>query len=265
MKKLIILPLLLYAFIAYSQDEVPKEESKKQTPKQFYIGAETGMNFYSCETPEYDFIRAFHDQTESYQSTTLEWYFNQYHFHAITEFRLANDKLWLSTGLKYSAISTGLGRLSAWENSEEYFYVNLDNGNDENSHLYKVDHIQEFSSYLGVPVSIRISPYKVRFIRLYFKLGLDFNVLMSSSRKVNFINESMDFREDEILTLFNEPVDFYSTISPGVGFQLGKQNKPNIRFEANVPTFIISPQKFSFVNTYFGGGFNIVFLYPLTK
>jgi hypothetical protein len=128
-----------------------------------------------------------------------------------------------------------------------------------------VDHIREFSNYLGVPVSVRISPYKVRFVRLYFKLGLDINVLMSSSRKVNFYKQSMEYREAEILDLFNEPVDYYSTISPGVGFQLGKQNKPNIRFEANVPTFLISPQKFTFVNTYFGGGFNIVFLYPLTK
>jgi hypothetical protein len=114
MKKIIILSFLFLFLVTYSQEETSDISKPPSTPKQFYIGAELGMNYYSCETPEYDFIRAYADQSETYQSTTLEWYFNQYHFHAIAEFRLADDKFWLSTGLRYSAISSGLGRLSAW-------------------------------------------------------------------------------------------------------------------------------------------------------
>ncbi len=264
MKKLIIVPFLLCVLLAFSQEEIPDDDTPKQSPKQFYVGAEAGMNFYSCQTPNYDFIRSYAGQNGAYEYTTLEWYFNQYYFNAIAEFRLANDKIWLSTGIRYSSISAGLGKLSAWGRSDEYFYVNFDNGNDSNSHLYQVDYVQEFSSYIGVPVSMSFSPYKVRFIRLYFKLGVDFNVLLNSNRKVEFYNQGMNYREAEILDLFDDPVDFYSTISPGIGIQLGRQNDPNIRLEANVPAFLISSDKFSFV-TPNSERIQYFFIYPLSK
>jgi hypothetical protein len=258
---LIILVLLFYS--SFGQESSQKDSVETGHSKTFYIGAEAGMNFYSCSTPEYDFIRALATNTGSADNTTLNWYFTQSFFNAVIEFRLHQDKFWVSTGLRYSGNNSSLGNLNSFQKNDAYFYFLLEDGNIENTHSYRILNISEQLRYLGIPISIRFSPYKPRFFRLYFKLGVDLNVLIEQNRKVAFYDNDMDYRQEDVLANFSDPADFYSTVSLGIGVQLGKQNHPNVRLEANVPTFLLSQEKFSLVNPNFGGGFNVIFVYPI--
>jgi len=265
MKNLLLVLFISFSAILFAQTENEERKSFTKSPKQLYIGLEGGMNYYSCTEPDYSFIRAQSNQYESYSTTTLHWFFNQHYINALAEFRLVNDKFWVSTGLRYSGINAALGKLYAFDSNDEFFYIHLDNTDDQNTNFYRVVYIQENINYLGIPLSVRYSPFLPRFFRLYFKAGMDINFLISKKNEVKFHDDNLQYRENEILVLFDESENYYSTVSLGVGFQLGKQNKPNFRIEANFPTFLISPDSFSYLHPNFGGGFNLVFLYPLNK
>ena len=241
----------------YSQDM-----NKNSSINKFYFGIETGIRTFDSQSHEYDFIREEATYYYGYGGSKLSW--NSYSpFVSIKgEYRSLSDKLWLSSGINYSSFHSVMGKSGNSQNQIDYFYILLKQSEKE-SYYYRIKEIQETNHYIGVPIDIRYSPFLPRFFRLYFKLGFDFNFKIASQQSVDFYEARMNKYEEEILALFDKSNSFYAASSFGIGFQLGKQNKPNIRIEADFPSIVLTPNAFGLTIHNYGGGGRICFVLPL--
>ncbi len=255
----LILLLCINIIMLYSQDKNENSRSNK-----FYFGIETGVKMFDSQSHEYDFIREEAAYYYGYGNGSAEMRWISYSPFASLkiEYRSLSDNFWISTGVNYSSFHSIMGESGSSADQTDYFYV-LKSQNDNDSYYYKIKEVQEINHYVGVPLDIRYSPFKARFFRLYFKLGFDFNFRVASTQSVDFYEAQMNKYEDDILDLFEESNSFYASTTFGVGIQLGKPNKPNIRIEADIPSIMLTPNAFGLMTHNYGGGGRISFVLPL--
>jgi hypothetical protein len=262
-KKFLILWLSLGSLMVSAQSEdITSIPAKKK--HQIYLGIEGGSRSFETKSRDYEFIRAEAVYYFGYHNnySQLSWLTYAPFVALKAEYRSHNDKFWLSTGLRYSSIKTIMDSYSDYANNTDYFYVML-NQNQQETYYYRINEIRETNQYMGVPFEIRYSPFKPRFFRLYFKLAIDLNFKLANKREIEFFDPAMKIHEKEIAGLFDQPGSFYAGGDLGVGIQLGRQNKPNFRFEGDFPSFVFTPEAFGLANNTFGGGVRISFIYPL--
>lgn len=264
MKKTTLLLLMsMFMMMLYSQNENENSNPIKNASK-FYFGIETGIRTFNSLRHEYDFIRAeaayYYGYGNSHSKITWMSYAPFVSLKA--EYRSWYDKLWLSAGINYSSFHSLMGKSGNSENQTDYFYIMLSQSQNE-SYYYRIKEIQETNHYIGVPIDIRYSPFLPRFFRLYFKLGFDFNFKIATKQSVDFYKGEMNKHEGAILDLFDQPNSFYAISTLGIGIQLGKQNKPNLRIEADFPSLVLTPKAFGLMEHNFGGGARICFVLPL--
>lgn len=235
------------------------------TPKNpnFYIGIETGFNSFSSEKNDFDFIREEASYYyNDYNSNSYSTRSNAIYLNIKAEYRTPSDKFWVSAGLSFTEFTSQIGKFGYSTSPSDFFYIKLNSELNE-THYYRINEIQETSNYVGIPVDIRYSIYKISHIIFYLKLGVDFNFKLSTERSIDFETSSMKGYEQEILDLFDYPSNFYSSGMLGGGMQLGRQDKLNIRFEANLPSVILTPTAFGLLDPTIGGGCSISLLIPI--
>lgn len=264
MKKTILLFFLsMNIMFLHAQGDGANSPPVKQTNK-FCFGVETGVKAINSYGLDYTFIREeavyYYGYFNSYSEISMMAYVPFVSLKA--EYRALSDKLWLSTGIGYSSMNSVMGKLSKSQGESEYFYLMLCQNQDE-TYYYRIKEIREKVHYMGIPLDVRYTPFLPRFFRLYFKFGFEANFKISSEQSVVFHDAEMKKHEDEILDLFDQPNSFYAAGTFGVGIQLGKQDKPNIRIEADFPAFMFTPKAFGLMDHAFGGGGRISFVLPL--
>lgn len=264
MKRTTLLLLLsMFMIILYSQNENENSNPNKNANK-LYFGIETGFRTFNSLSHEYAFIREEASYYYGYGNyySKITWMSYAPFVSLKAEYRSLSDKFWVSAGVNYSSFHSLMGRSGNSQNQTDYFYIMLSQSQNE-SYYYRIKEIKETNHYIGVPIDIRYSPFLPRFFRLYFKLGFDFNLKVAAKQSVDFYQSEMNKHEDAILDLFDQPNSFYATSTLGVGIQLGKQNKPNFRIEADFPSLVLTPKAFGLMEHSFGGGARISFVLPL--
>jgi hypothetical protein len=255
-----ILGVSVVTLNAQPQIEKPPQDIKTN---KLYFGIETGFSTFNSSNNEYDFIReeaTYFGYYNGYSEITLSSYAPRLSIKA--EYRAIADKLWLSTGIAYSSMSSFFSKSENSQTQNDFFYLMLRQSQNE-SDYYRINEIDETIYYIGIPVDIRYSPFLPRFFRLYFKVGFDLNFKVATKQSIDFYDVGMKKHEKAILELFDQPGNFYADGNFGVGFQLGKQNKPNFRIEAEFPSLVLNPKTFGLVTHDFGGGCSLSFLIPL--
>ena len=249
----------------YSQSETSITPSTKKKTYIHSIGVEAGFRGFTPGNNEYDFIRqgptSFPYYDDGYNGSYGETISTSF-ISVIAEYRFPSDRFWLSTGIKYTSMHSKISNADNTNNETDFFYVLL-NKDLNNTYYYRVKEISEQNNYIGVPLDLSYSPFLPRFFRLYFKVGFDFNFKISTKRNVDFQDAKMENNEDRIINLFDKPNNFYATSTVGVGFQLGRQGKPNIRIEANLPAVILTSKASGLIDHNVGGGAKISFFIPL--
>lgn len=250
---------MMFIFAQGNESSTPE-----QIKNRFYFGVEAGIKTFDYRSRDYSFIREeatyFYGNYENYSQIASMTYMPIFVLKA--EYRMLSDKIWLSGGVDYSFMNSSQSRISQSQYDTDYLYVLL-NQDQNDTYYYRVKEVEARDQYIGIPIDIRYSPFLPRFFRLYFKLGFDVNFKIASKQNVVFHDSEMNTHEEDILNLFDESKPFYSTGSLGVGFQLGKQDKPNFRIEADFPTIVITPEAFALMDHSFGGGVRMSFVLPL--
>lgn len=223
-----------------------------------YFGVEAGAKTFNTYCPDYDFMRQEAVEYYDYYSSQVETSMSSYSFSLKAEYRALSDKLWISSGINYSHVSSLMGKLSS---DDEYFYIRL-NQEQDNTYYYKIEQVSENTHYIGVPIDFRFSPYDPRFFRVYFKFGVDVNFTVATDKDVTFNNEEMEVYEDQIADLFDEPELYCVFGAIGVGFQWGRQGKPNLRVEAELPAVNFTEDAIGLINQNYGGGASMSLLIP---
>ncbi|MEN8156873.1 MAG: hypothetical protein ABFS10_07975 [Bacteroidota bacterium] len=264
MKKAVLLfSLSICIMFLYAQNEDAYSPPDKSTNK-IYWGIETGIKTFNSQIPDYNFIREeavyYFGYYDNYSEISLLTYLPFVSLKG--EYRTLSDKLWLSAGINYSAMTSLMGKAGYSHDESDYLYLVLSQSEND-TYYYRIEEIGENDHYIGIPIDFRYSPFIPRFFRLYFKLGFDLNFKVASKQSIVFYEAAMQEHEEAVLALFDQPNNFYSTGTLGIGFQLGKQNRPNFRIEADFPTFVLTPKAFGLMDHDFGGGGRISFVLPL--
>lgn len=247
----------------YSQSDTVDLSLSQKKPFIHYLGIEAGIRAFNPESQRHDFIRQGPSSLPNYYNTDGYWEETSTSFISLTaEYRFPTNKVWLSSGIRYSSMNSIVNKIGSQANEISYFYVILKQDNN-NSYYYRVKEITEKNQYIGVPLDFRYAPFSPRFFRLYFKVGFDFNLKVGTNQNVDFVESGMNENKEEIIALFDKPNNFYATSTLGVGIQLGKPNKPNFRIEGNLPSFVLTPNASGLVKHNFGGGGTISLLIPL--
>jgi hypothetical protein len=258
-KLLIISVLCLFlTYKSWSQDE-----------KRKFLYLETGIDFISCEPPGKDYIRGDIDANPydnpyyetDYVADQIRSLLHTSYAGLKFEYRILNNKLGISGGLRYTWYVSSIGKPAYWTDTPEYFFVQY--GQDgTNTEYAKVKEITQRSGYLGVPVELRFYPFRQRSLNVYFKAGASFNYNITDKTNIVFYNDDMAPYEDEVSRIIEDPCTFYASLYLGVGLQIVRAAKPGINIEFNIPVGIETPGDPGFVDPQSGVGFQLMFRIP---
>ncbi len=252
--------LLLLVFLAYSKKVLGQEE----LPAKFqFIGVTSGIDYQGVEVSEYAFIRGdIPTFTESRVVEHLTGHIMKWHVGAIMEWRSLSNKFGLLAGLRFTKLSSSIGRNTYWSNTTDFFYL-LHRQSGTTTEYLKVKEVNESINSIGIPIALRYFPHRPRLFRLYITAGTELEFQISSQREVNFFNDEMAVFENDVLTKFNEADRFFMLMYVGVGWKFGKENKPNINAEIHFPAFVVAGRPSGLVDHTFGAGFQLSVLIPI--
>lgn len=236
-----------------------------QDKKIKFLFFETGADFISCKQPEKDYIRADVDPLYyEYVTDHIRGLMHLEYFGVKFERRMIKNLLGVSAGLRYSRVISSIGKTTYWSDSPDFFYVHF-NEDGTTSEYAKVLEINQKSHYIGIPVELRIYPYKDHSVNVYYKAGASFNLNVASHTEVVFKDDSMDPYESVVAGIVEGAQPYYASFHLGIGLKIRKLVKPGFNIEVNVPIGIITRDDSGFVSPQTGGGFQIMIRMPLIK
>jgi hypothetical protein len=161
---------------------------KSQETKSRLLFVEAGMDFISCEPPEKDYIRGEVDPyAYDYEASTLRGLLSNTYIGIKTEKRVLRNKLGLMAGLRYSRVVSSIGKETYWSDTPDFFYMMFRQSGTTAEYL-KVKEINQIAGYLGIPMEVRIYPYRPRTFNVYYKIGTSLNFRIHS--KSEFVNKA---------------------------------------------------------------------------
>lgn len=239
-----------FVFILSSTHALAQERIK-------FVGIETGANFLDSETAPNDRIRAsFSDYyNDGFGMSNTLASLDRLYAGVKFEVRSRNNFLGLAIGLRYSQVSNSI--------EESYgpgFFYYLFRETETTTEFARINKISQRTSYVSVPIELRVFTYRERTFRLYFLLGTEIGFKAASNTDVRFYDESMNVYESEIEETIMDTGNFYSTFCGRGGFIIGKGKS---KFDVSIAApFVISHSAAKLVEPGVGGGIHFQIIKP---
>lgn len=218
------------------------------------VALESGINFVDVQMRENDRIRASASEYNNYGDDFFygrsRGTLNRAYGGVKVEVRSASNAVGFATGIRFSQVSNSLSK----ESSPGYFYYFLKQTETTTEYL-RVSKITQRTSYLSIPLEVRVFPYRERKIRLYFLLGTEFGVKMRSKTDVRFHNPAMSQYEQELAEGIEEPGDVFGAFYGRSGLIIGK-DKPFLDIGITAP-FGMTSSAATLVKPGVGGGLHL--------
>lgn len=237
--------------------------AKAQFVNHHLVSIEGGLTSMATDIPDGDFIRGYVpiDEWESNNNVT-SIQFSQ--FGGLKyEYLTMHDKLGFSTGARFSRRYGIIGRTDEWDDSDFFYLRYREDG--QNTEYFTINNITQTTDYLGIPLEIRLFPYRANFIRFYFRAGVELNYKLKSNTTVEFSNVGMDQYEDEVKTLFNEPGKFNANGYFTTGLRVGKNHRPTVNVEAMLPVWNMNSSSEGMLKSYAGVGVMVNLQVPINS
>lgn len=239
-----------------------------ENPASLSVGVEFGGNEVSTSLNEKWNIRQdvgsnYYGYNSSSNSIATNMYIS--HFAVKPEIRLFDDKLAFSSGLRFSNV---MSDVSIWGNQMDnagYFYLRYNN-TGLNTEYAKVKMMNESTNYLGIPIDVKLIPFSFWKMDFYIKTGIEFNFKLSSNTQIDFANDAMNKFEQTIIDHVGLKVNnLYSTWSSALGVSLGNKNRLQYNIELLLPSFFITNNNSTLVNTEMFTGFRCSIQFPIRQ
>ena len=255
---------------------MPVHAQKSETQKKHHnvnLGFEVGSNLFFGDPVKPAMVR----ESKSYYNM-----FDDRHFYCgfipdyqemyimyigvKPEFFFSNNRLGLSTGLRFSKYSTAL-------DSDRDYFLWLLNQDGVNTEYVKIRDITQNSYYLGIPFDFRFFLNKrEKPAQFYFKIGSVFNFCLRTNNRVNFQNENMNIHTGTVVDQAIQSVqDFNAYMYMGMGLKIGnykaegRRTFPYINIEIHFFNQMLTEDEPSFIKTDGGVGIQLSVQIPLGK
>jgi hypothetical protein len=200
--------------------------------KTKFIVLETGVNFIVVDPKESDYIRGdipTYD-VDGHLSRALRNRMSVFYVGAKVEMKTKNDMFRFSTGLRFSQITSSITK----SRTPDYFYF-LYKQDGLNTEYLRISELKQTSSYVGVPVEVRMFPFKPRLFRIYFMAGGEIGYQIATKNHIAFHDQNMNSYGDDVSDFFGKPNKLYSSLYIGAGAMLSKEGLPRMGFGINIP------------------------------
>lgn len=209
-----------------------------QEKRAIYIGGETGIDLtVSSEIQNRDRVRGEINSSSNYLTTNLKSFMYQSFVGFKIERWSLDNKFSLSTGLRFTQTASSVGKRTHYSSNSDSFYFTCAQTDNTVEYL-RIKEINEVSTYGGIPLEFRYSPFSQHYFNVYFKIGVDLNFRLRSKRDVVFASEEMNDFENDVLQKFANSDTFTVLIKPAAGVKLGKNNKKFFRIELGPSTYL---------------------------
>jgi hypothetical protein len=247
--------IFLYCFIG---------NGKAQDTRLKYVGLEAGMNFFASEMSNLEYIRRDIPQYYyDYSASSLTCLSHKSFIGLKYELFSLNDRLSIAGGIRFSQLTSSVGKDGYYRSATQYFYWKL-NDDGINTDYLRINEINQTSSYLGIPVEARyFIAKKPHLMRLYAKIGAEVGILLQTKTEVDFYEDAMNKYNEEIESKIDKPKTIITSVYGGFGIEIGGDSRPSLSLEACMPYFNLSSNSTGLVNSFFGGGFQINVKIPL--
>ena len=239
-----------------------------ENPLRMSVGVEFGGNEVSTSLNEKWKIRqdvgsGYNGYNSSASSVATNMYVS--HFAVKPEIRLFDDKLAFSSGLRFSNILSDVSTWGSQMDNAGYFYLRY-NTSEFNTEYAKVRTMDESTNYLGIPIEVKLIPFSFWRMDFYLKTGVEFNFLLSSKTKIEFVNNAMNEFESSLIDNVGVKVNnLYSTWSTALGVTLGNKNRLQYNIEFLMPSFFITNNNSTLVNTEMFTGIRCSIQFPIRQ
>jgi hypothetical protein len=229
-----------------------------------YFGIEGGMRFMESEISNMNYIRGNMPSYYQGYSTNSLTSFSYSSFAGIKyEIFSLSDRLGLQAGIRFSSMKSSIGRNSYWTDNINYFYW-LYQQDGINTDYLRVKEINQKSDYIGIPIEIRyFTARRPRLFQIYFKLGIEMNLLLKSGTDIVFHDPGMNSYEDDLIAMLKKPDRLNSALYGGAGFKFGRDQKPSVSIEMCMPYLFLNSGAYGLLHPLFGGGFQLNFQIPI--
>lgn len=239
--------------------------SYAEKPKNLSLRLEFGSNEVNNSLNETWNIRqdvgSYYDSGSSSNSVSTNM--NVTHFGIKPEISFFDNKLALSSGLRFSKVASDLSMLYNYNNSKNFFYLRY-NTNGLNTEFARVSAINQSSNYLGIPLDIKLTPFSLFKFGFYVKTGIEIGYKVGSKTTIDFVNDDMNQYKDAILESVGVKVNnAYSTWSTAIGVSYGSYNKLRYNLEFLLPSFFLTQNNSSLVNSDMFTGFQCSIQFPI--
>lgn len=239
-----------------------------ENPLRLSVGVEFGGNEVSTSLNEKWNIRqdvgsGYNGYNSSVNSVATNMYIS--HFAVKPEIRLFDDKIAFSSGLRFSNILSDVSIWGSQMDNAGYFYLRY-NTSGLNTEYAKVRTLDESTNYLGIPIEVKLIPFSFWRIDFYLKTGVEFNFLLSSKTKIDFVNDAMNEFESTLIDNVGVKVNnLYSTWSTALGLTFGNKNRLQYNIEFLMPSFFITKNNSTLVNAEMFTGFRCSVQFPIRQ
>jgi len=167
------------------------------------------------------------------------------------EYSFSNDRLSVFSGLRFTRINSYMDKGSS--GSGDFFYLRYKT-TSTSSEYCRVTNIEENNDYVGIPLELRYTPFRIDNFDFFVKAGTEVGFKLASKTDIAFTTESMNAYKDEILNSVGVKVNsLYSTFYGSIGVKYSPNNRINYNLDIYLPsTFLttnnstlIIPQNFS--------------------
>ena len=262
--------LVLFTLSIQAQEKKTQAQEKKINGR---FGVEMGFHEFFGKTVKPEQVRTLKSidigESSSYKynddaymgNHNSENGFEKLHVGIKYEALFFKNRFGVATGIRFSQISSSL------EHNRKYNYFIWMLRQDETTTDYlTIRSIYQKSHYFCIPLEIRFFPAKAdRHVKQYFKIGGALNYRFSTKNDIDFHERGMAKHAEQIDAEIVTPCTFSGFISPAVGIRIGKNKKPWVSVEFQIPGFIIAERPHAFVRPDFGIGVQCSVMFPLNK
>lgn len=219
-----------------------------EKPIELNVGVEYGSNYVTGELYNNWSVRQdvghYYDSYSKVSSAKTEM--NDVYFGIKPEISFYEQKLSLSSGLRYNKISSSMS-------SDKFFYLRYTSTASQ-TEFARVRRIDESNHYLGIPLELKYAFYEYQNFGAYVKAGTQFSYLLASTNDLTFLNEHMNSEDAQVYGSSGLDVNpFYSTFYSSIGVKYARSGRATYSLELLFPSFyltrynstIVEPQQFS--------------------
>ena len=157
---------------------------------------------------------------------------------------ILSNSIAIGAGLRFELTYSDIKPFYSFFESEGPGYVFfLIQQNENSSHFIRINKIRFLGYSLSIPIDIKYFPFEEHFFRPYLVGCFENSFRIGKDETVKFANSELNIYESEVFQTFDNPQVYFSRLSGGVGFKLGREeSKINIHLELKIPAYLTKDQ-----------------------